>query len=289
VTGVSRLTPQGKETVGECESVISLVGAGPGAEDLITLRGVERLRDAEVVIWASSLIPPSILSYVDRSRCEIYDSAGMTLEDVVALYDANKDKKVVRLHSGDPSIYGAIQEQIDYLEEHNIDFEVVPGVTSVAAASAALQRELTVPGVSQSVVFTRLAKKTKGSMPHRETVSAYAKVGGTLCVFLSGSYPKELQDELLCEGSAYDVETPVAVVVRVGWDDEKLQMTRLGDLAATMNSIGARRTVLVLVGEALESEPLRSHLYNPSFAHKFRKKSVGNTVGRPTKALRSSL
>ncbi len=269
--------------------MISLVGAGPGAEDLITVRAVERLRAAEVVIWASSLVPESLLSYVAKDDADIYDSAVMTLEDVLRIYMTNRGKNVVRLHSGDPSVYGAIQEQIDFLNKNDIEFEVIPGVTSVGAAAAALERELTVPGVSQSVVFTRLAKKTSASMPNNEHLENYARAGGTLCVFLSGAYPKELQESLLVEGSAYDVDTPAAIFVRVSWEDEVVEKTTLGKLAISMKKIGARRTVLVIVGEALTKEPLRSHLYNPDFAHKFRKKSRGNTVGRPTAALRTSL
>ncbi len=269
--------------------MISLVGAGPGADDLITVRGAERLKKAEVVVWASSLVPKSLLSYVENSDALIFDSAAMTLEDVLSIYTSNRDKQVVRLHSGDPSIYGAVQEQVDFLKANEIDFEIIPGVTSVAAAAAVLERELTIPGVSQSVVFTRLAKKTSASMPSNEHLENYARAGGTLCVFLSGAYPKELQRSLLVKGSRYDKDTTVAILVRVSWDDEVIKVTSLGELAETMKDIGARRTVLILVGDALSKEPLRSHLYSPDFAHKFRKKSLGDTVGRPTKALRSSL
>ncbi len=269
--------------------MISLVGAGPGADDLITVRGAERLKKAEVVIWASSLIPEALLSYVEDKDAQIFDSATMTLEDVLSVYTSKKNRRVVRLHSGDPSIYGAVQEQIDFLRHSGIDFEVIPGVTSVAAAAATLQRELTIPGVSQNVVFTRLAKKTSASMPSDEHLENYARTGGTLCVFLSGAYPKELQKSLLVEGSRYDKDTTVAIIVRVSWDDEVVKLTTLGKLANAMKEIGARRTVLVIVGDALSREPLRSHLYNPNFAHKFRKKSLGDTAGRPTKALRSAL
>lgn len=269
--------------------LISIVGAGPGAYDLLTLRAVDRLNKADVVIWASSLIPAQVLNHTNADA-QLFDSASMTFEDVAALYKGSADCNVVRLHSGDPSIYGAIQEQIDFIIENNLDFEIVPGVTSVAAAAAILGRELTIPGAAQTVVFTRLARKTAASVPEGESVEAYARLGGTLAVFLSGAYPTELQEALLCENSAYSSETPAAVVVRASWPDEKVIMTTCGHLAESMKDLGARRTVLVLVGSALQQSPLRSHLYSPSFAHKFRKRSAaGETKGRPTSATRASL
>lgn len=269
--------------------MISIVGAGPGAYDLLTLRAVDRLSKADVVIWASSLIPEQVLGHV-HAGAQLFDSAAMTFEDVAAVYKESRDCNVVRLHSGDPSIYGAIQEQIDFLVLNDLEFEIVPGVTSVAAAAAIIGRELTIPGASQTVVFTRLARKTLGSVPEGESVEAYARLGGTLAVFLSGAYPSELQEALLCEDSAYNPETPAAVVVRASWPDEKVVMTTCGHLAQSMKEVGARRTVLVLVGNALQQSPLRSHLYSPKFAHKFRKRSVsGDTKGRPTSATKASL
>ncbi len=263
--------------------MITFVGAGPGDPDLITVKGRNRLAQADIVIWASSLVPKELLSFCG-SESVIMDSAGMTLEDVLEVYLANGAQNIVRLHSGDPSIYGAIQEQIDYCIDHEISFEIVPGVTSVAAAAAILNRELTIPTLSQSVVFTRLAGKTKASMPERERVSAYARIGGTLGVFLSGARPQELQDELLCEGSAFDESTPAAIVIRATWSDQQIIMTSLGSLARDMASSGANRTVLVIVGEVLNGPTQRSHLYSPSYAHRFRKRSLpGTTAGRPVK------
>ena len=263
--------------------MITFVGAGPGDPDLITVKGRNRLAQADIVIWASSLVPKELLSYC-KSESVIMDSAGMTLEDVLEVYLANGARNIVRLHSGDPSIYGAIQEQIDYCIDQQISFEIVPGVTSVAAAAAVLNRELTIPTLSQSVVFTRLAGKTKASMPEKERVSAYARIGGTLGVFLSGARPQELQDELLCEGSAFDESTPAAIVIRATWSDQQIIMTSLGSLARDMASSGANRTVLVIVGEVLNGPTQRSHLYSPSYAHRFRKRSLpGTTAGRPAK------
>ncbi len=263
--------------------MISFVGAGPGADDLITLRGLDRLSRADIVIWASSLVPEGILRHA-REGVELHDSSGMTLEDVLAIYEGSVGKNVVRLHSGDPSIYGAIAEQIEYCETRGMQFEVVPGVTSASAASAVLARELTVPGKAQSVVYTRLMGKTAASVPDGESVGAYARVGGTLAIFLSGARPGELQKELLCDGSKFDTQTPAAVLVRVTWPDEQVVMTTVGELKEAMDSVGARRTVLVIVGDALSGQgELRSHLYSPSFAHRYRKRSkVGETVGRPT-------
>ncbi|MGO9558965.1 MAG: precorrin-4 C(11)-methyltransferase [Acidimicrobiales bacterium] len=271
--------------MGELGGVISFVGAGPGAADLITLRGADRLRRADVVIWASSLVPEALLEHAGADAV-VHDSAVMTLEDVLGVYEASAGARVVRLHSGDPGIYGAIQEQIDWCATNERDFEIVPGVSSLAAAAAAVARELTIPKLSQSVVITRLPGRTKASMPERETLAAFAAIGATTAVFLAGARPAELQSELLGPGSAYTEATPAAVVVRATWPDEQVLRTTVGELAAAITSTGATRTVLVLVGETLrptgEQAAARSHLYSPSYAHAFRKRSrSGSTAGRP--------
>ena len=262
--------------------MISFVGAGPGAPDLITLRGRDRLAAADVVVWASSLVPEAILAHA-AAGAAIHDSASMTLEDVLAVYAAaGPDASVVRLHSGDPSIYGAIGEQIDWCVANERDFEIVPGVSSLAAASAAVGRELTQPGVAQSVVLTRLAGRTAASMPAGESVAAFAAHGTTMAVFLSAARPVELATELLAAGSGYSAETPAAIVVRASWPDERVVMTTVGDLAADMTALGTKTTVLVLVGPALAGAGGRSHLYSPGFAHMFRRRSApGTTAGRP--------
>jgi precorrin-4/cobalt-precorrin-4 C11-methyltransferase len=262
--------------------VISFVGAGPGAGDLITLRGAARLAAADVVVWASSLVPAALLDHT-RPGVEVHDSAGMTLEDVLAVYAARPDDAIVRLHSGDPSLYGAIQEQIAWCRANDRAYEIVPGVSSVAAAAAAVGQELTVPGVSQSVVLTRLAGRTSGSMPPGESVRSYAASGGTLAVFLSAARPAELQAELLAPGSAFDESTPAAIVVRASWPDEQVIRSTVGTLAADLEASGATLTTLVLVGAALaDAEPARSHLYSPAFAHRYRRRSrPGSTRGRP--------
>ncbi len=263
--------------------MISFVGAGPGAPDLITLRGRDRLAAADIVIWASSLVPAELLDHAGP-EVELHDSAAMTLEDVLGIYGAaNPDAAIVRLHSGDPSLYGAIQEQIDWCVAEGRAYEVVPGVSSLGAAAAALGKELTVPGVAQSVVITRLAGRTAQSMPARQAVGDYAGHGATLAAFLSGARATELQEELLGAGSAYDDQTPVAIVIRATWPDEEVVRTTVGNLAATLQATGARTTVLVLVGPALGDGPAqRSHLYSPDFAHGRRRRSrPGTTTGRP--------
>ena len=262
--------------------MISFVGAGPGAPDLITLRGAARLAAADVVVWASSLVPAAVLDHC-APDVTVHDSKTMTLEDVLAVYAAHPDDAVVRLHSGDPAIYSAIQEQIDWCVAVRRGFEIVPGVSSVAAAAAAIQRELTIPGLGQSVVLTRLAGRTAASMPARESVAAFAVHGATMAVFLSGARPDELQAELLAEDSGYGLDTPAIIVVRASWPDERVVTTTVGDLARDLAATGATMTVLVLVGDALRpaGAVARSHLYDPTYSHTYRLRSVdGTTTGR---------
>jgi precorrin-4/cobalt-precorrin-4 C11-methyltransferase len=263
--------------------VISFVGAGPGAPDLITLRGAARLSHADVVVWASSLVPEAVLNHCPPG-IEVYDSAEMTLEDVLAVYTAHDEAThIVRLHSGDPSMYGAIQEQLDWCLANGRSVEIVPGVTSVAAAAAALGHELTVPSLSQSLVLTRLAGRTSASMRPGEGVAAFAPAGVTMAVFLSGARPDELQAELL---AGYGPSTPAAVVVRVSWPDEQLVRTTVEEVADAIRSTGASRTVLVLVGDVLADMPVpaRSHLYAPEHTTTFRLRSApGSTTGRASR------
>lgn len=262
--------------------MISFVGAGPGADDLITLRGANRLANADIVIWASSLIPPTMLEHC-KDDVVLHDSATMTLEDVLAVYEANPDTPITRLHSGDPSMYGAIQEQIDWCDANERVFDVVPGVTSVSGAAAAIGRELTIPKRGQALVQTRLAGRTKASMRPNEDVKAFAPNGTTMAVFLSGAKPDELQAELLVEGTGYSRSTPAVVLVRVTWPDEQIHHTTIGDLAETIRSTGATMTILVLVGDVLEDIPVeaRSHLYSPAYTTAYRLRSdAGSTEGR---------
>jgi precorrin-4/cobalt-precorrin-4 C11-methyltransferase len=261
--------------------MISFVGAGPGAPDLLTLRGRDRLAAADIVVWASSLVPEAVLGHAG-AQAEVHDSAAMTLEDVLAVYERHPAAAIVRLHSGDPSVYGAIQEQIDWCVACDRAFEVVPGVSSLAAAAAAVGRELTGPRVAQSVVLTRLPGRTAASMPPGQSPADYAGHAATLAVFLSAARPAELQAQLLVEGSGYGPDTPAAVVIRASWPDERVVRTTVGRLGADMAATGATTTVLVLVGPALAEEPAaRSRLYSPAFAHRFRRRSLpGTTSGR---------
>ena len=262
--------------------MISFVGAGPGAPDLLTLRARDRLAAADAVVWASSLVPEAVLEHV-RPGAAVHDSAAMTLEDVLSVYAAaGPGAAVVRLHSGDPSVYGAIQEQIDWCRANGRAFEIVPGVSSLGAAAAAVGRELTVPGVAQAVVMTRLGGRTSASMPEGQSVAGFASAGATMAVFLSAARPAELAAELLTPASAYTPRTPAAIVVRASQPEEQVVATTVGHLADDLAATGARTTALVLVGPALDPGPAaRSHLYDPGFAHGFRRRSrPGTTAGR---------
>jgi precorrin-4/cobalt-precorrin-4 C11-methyltransferase len=251
--------------------VISFVGAGPGAADLLTLRAVDRLAAADVVVWASSLVSPAVLDHC-RPGVELHDSKVMTLEQVTGVYAAHPGVRIVRLHSGDPSVYGAIGEQIAWCVDHERDFEIVPGVSSLAAAAAAAGRELTAPGLAQSVVLTRLAHRTAASVPDRESVAAFARLGPTMALFLSAARPDALAAELTAAGSAYGEDTPAVIAHRVSWPDERLVRTTVGRLAEDIRALGASTTVLVLVGEALGAlgPPLPTHVYAAGYAHSFR-------------------
>lgn len=243
------------------------VGAGPGAADLLTLRGAEAIGAADVVVWASSLVHEDVLAHA-RPDAQLHDSATMTLEDTVAVYRraAREGLSVARVHSGDPSLYGALQEQIERCEELGLAWEIVPGVTSVSAVAAAAGRELTVPEVAQSLITTRLATRTP--MPDGEDLAGLAAHGTTMALLLSASRPRRLQQELL-EGG-YPPETPCVVGYRVTWPDERLVRCRLDGLAAAVRELGVTMHTLVLVGPALDAAGTRSHLYDPSFAHTHR-------------------
>jgi len=263
--------------------LISFVGAGPGAPDLLTLRALERLRAADVVIWASSLVPRAVVELA-KPGAEIFDSASMTLEDTLELFERRSDARLVRLHSGDPSLYGAIAEQLRWCRAHGRPVEIVPGVSSVHAAAAAAEVELTVPGLAQSVVVTRLPGRTAASVPSAESVRAWAKHRPTMAVLLAGARPAELRRELLADGEGYPPSTPVVVVARATWPDELVIRSDVEHLPEAMAATGRTTTVLVLVGDALDLDSgVRSHLYDPSFAHRFRRRSApGRSEGRPT-------
>ena len=244
------------------------VGAGSGAADLITVRGARLLSEADVVIWAGSLVNPELLSYC-RPDCEIIDSAKLTLEEVVeAIKNAEAaGKTTVRLHTGDSSIYGAVREQFDELDALGIDYDVTPGVSSFCGAAASLKAEYTLPGVSQTVIITRAAGKTP--VPEKESIASLAAHNATMVLFLSTSLTEKLQRELI-EGG-YTEDTPAAVVYKATWPDERIFRCTVGTLHKTVTENGLKKTSLIIVGGCMGEDYLRSLLYDPKFTTEFRK------------------
>ncbi|MHB1709874.1 MAG: precorrin-4 C(11)-methyltransferase [Acidimicrobiales bacterium] len=250
---------------------ISFVGAGPGAPDLITLRGAERLAAADVIVWAASLVPETLLRHC-RPDAVFHDSKSMTLEEVCAVYEAHPAAAIVRLHSGDTSVYSAVAEQIAWCRRNGREFDVVPGVTSMSAAAAAAGCELTVPGVAQTVVMTRLARRTGASMPPNESLVAAAGAGGTLALFLSIGHVRALVDGLMGHPADLAPDTPVVAAHRVSWPDERIVRTTLTDLPAVVEAEGFDAATMLLIGPALApAGPLRrSHVYDASYTTRFR-------------------
>ena len=250
--------------------MINFVGAGPGAVDLITVRGKQLLEQADIIIYAGSLVNPGLLEYA-RQGCEIHNSASMTLEEVIKVMKRGESegKAVVRLHTGDPSIYGAIREQIDMLEELKIDYKVCPGVSSFCGAAAALGAEYTLPGVSQSVILTRMEGRTP--VPPKEEISLMAAHQATMVIFLSSGMLEQLSERLI-EGG-YSKDTKAAIVYKATWDDEKVVRTTVGNLAQAAREHNISKTALITVGEFLGNQYERSLLYDPGFTHEFREAS----------------
>jgi len=249
------------------------VGAGPGAPDLLTLRGAAAIGAADVVIWASSLVHPGVLEHA-RAGAEIIDSAGLPMEGVLPYYEraAGQGLTVARVHSGDPALWGAVQEQLDRCAGLGLDTEVVPGVSSFTAVAARIGRELTIPEVAQSVILTRLGGG-KTPMPPGERVAEFARHGTTMALFLSAARSGQLQDELLSGG--YPADTPCVVAYQVSWPDELVLRCPLADLAATAKEHKLWKHTLVLVGPALAAGGTRSHLYHPGHFHGFRRAESG--------------
>lgn len=247
--------------------MIHFVGAGPGAPDLISLRGARMIREADVIIYAGSLVNPALLEE-RKPECVVYDSAYMTLEDVIGVMKvadaAGKD--VVRLHTGDQSLYGAIREQMDELIRLGIDYDDTPGISSFCGAAAALQTEYTLPSVSQSVIITRMEGRTP--VPEREKLRSMAIHGCSMVVFLSMGLIRDVQKELLA--GAYTEETPAAIVYKATWPEEKVFYCTVGTLAETAEKEGIRKTALIVVGDFLQKGYERSKLYDPGFTTEFR-------------------
>ena len=248
--------------------MVHFVGAGSGAPDLITLRGARLLGEADVVIYAGSLVNPELLT-LTKPGCELHDSAKLTLEEVIALVEAAEraGKTTVRLHTGDPSIYGAVREQFDELAKRGIVFDVCPGVSSFCGAAATLRAEYTLPDVSQTVIITRAAGRTP--VPERESIRSLAAHGATMVLFLSTALTETLQGELLAGG--YAAETPAAIVYKATWPEEKIFRCTVGTLHETAEENGLRKTALIVVGGCLGEEYLRSMLYHPDFTTEYRK------------------
>ncbi len=244
--------------------MIYFVGAGPGDKDLITVKGMELLKKADLVVYAGSLVNPALLDYC-RADCERVSSASLTLDEIIGcMAQRPETDTVVRLHTGDPSIYGAIREQMDALDRLNLRYEVVPGVSSLCAAAAALNAEYTLPGVSQTVIISRMAGKTP--VPERENIRALASHGATMVLFLSVGMLEKLCAELIAGGYAPD--TPAAVVYKASWPDEETVRGTLSTLPGAAAHI--KKTALVLVGDFINGGAEASRLYDPSFSHGFR-------------------
>ena len=250
--------------------MVHFVGAGSGAVDLITVRGKRLLEEADVIIYAGSLVNPELLSYA-KNGCEIHNSAKMTLEEVISVIKkAEEEKKTtVRLHTGDSSIYGAVREQFDRLEELGISFDVCPGVSAFCGAAAALRAEYTLPNVSQTVILTRMEGRTP--VPEREQIESLAAHGATMVIFLSAGQLEKLSARLI-EGG-YAPETPAAIVYKATWPDEKVVRTTVGELAAAGAREGITKTALITVGGFLGDSYDRSKLYDPAFTTGFREAS----------------
>lgn len=251
--------------------MVYFVGAGSGAPDLITVRGQRLLQQADVIIYAGSLVNPMLLEE-KKQDCEIFNSAKMTLEEVIAVIKRaeQQGKMTVRLHTGDPSIYGAVREQMDILDGAGIAYESCPGVSSFCGAAAALNLEYTLPDVSQSVIITRMAGRTP--VPEKEEIASFAAHQSTMVIFLSTGMLEKLQERLMAGG--YSKDTPAALVYKATWEEEETYICTVASLAKTAQEHNITKTALVIVGDVVtHSHYRRSDLYHPDFETEFRKKS----------------
>ena len=248
--------------------MVHFIGAGPGAPDLITLRGARLLAEADVIIYAGSLVNPALLEG-RKEGCAVYDSASMTLEEVLSVMEQaeREGKTTVRLHTGDPSLYGAIREQMDQLDRMGVPYDVTPGVSSFSGAAAALNAEYTLPDVSQSVIITRMAGRTP--VPEGEALAKMASHGCTMVLFLSTGLLEDVERELMKGGYAPD--TPAAIVYKATWPDQKVYRCTVSTLAETAKANHVTKTALITVGGFLGTEYERSKLYDPAFTHGCRK------------------
>ncbi len=251
--------------------MVYFVGAGPGAADLITVRGMHLLEQADVVIYAGSLVNPELLQYT-KEECQIYNSARMTLEEVFSVMTEAEEagKMTVRLHTGEPSIYGAVREQMDLLDEKNISYESCPGVSACFGAAAGLNLEYTLPEVSQSLIITRMEGRTK--VPEKESIESFAAHQASMAIYLSTGMLEELSRRLI-EGG-YKADTPAALVYKATWPEEQAFVCTVGTVARTAEKNGITKTALVLVGDVIAHTGYeRSRLYAPDFSTEFRNAS----------------
>jgi len=248
--------------------MVYFIGAGPGAVDLITVKGAELLKKADVIIYAGSLVNPELLNYAKKD-CKIFNSATMTLEEVIDVFVSEymSEKIMVRLHTGDPSIYGAIKEQMDLLDENKIEYSVVPGVSSFCGAAAALNVEYTLPNVSQTVILSRMEGRTP--VPADEEIAKLASHKASMVLFLTSSLIEQLSVKLIDGG--YTADTPAAIVYKATWPDQKIIKTTVSKLAESAKENNITKTALILIGDFLSSEYDRSKLYDKTFTHEFRK------------------
>lgn len=246
--------------------LVHFIGAGPGDPELITVKGARLIEEADFVIYAGSLVQERVLKYC-RPGAEVLDSAPMHLEEITAVMveRARAGKKVARVHTGDPSLYGALREQAAVLDREGVGYEVVPGVSSAFASAAAIKKELTVPGITQTVIFTRQAGRTP--VPEAESLSSLAKHGATICIFLSAAMIDKVVEEL---SAGYAPGTPAAVVYRASWDDELIITGTLADIADKVKAASIDRQAMIIVGRAIGEEGEASKLYDREFKHGYR-------------------
>ena len=248
--------------------MVYFVGAGCGAADLITVRGMRLIQRADVLIYAGSLVNPELLEYAD-SGCEIHNSAEMTLDDIISVMAQAEEagKTVVRLHTGEPSIYGAVQEQMRQLDDRNIKYESCPGVSACFGAAASLNLEYTQPEVSQSLIITRMEGRTK--VPEREQIESFAAHRTSMAIYLSTGMMAELSRRLMAGG--YPKDPPAAIVYKATWPEQKTVHCTVGTLAASTRAAGITKTALIVVGDFLAAQYDRSKLYDPTFTTEYRK------------------
>ncbi|GAA0069040.1 precorrin-4 C(11)-methyltransferase [Clostridium sardiniense] len=248
--------------------MVYFIGAGPGDVDLITVKGRETLKKADIVIYAGSLVSSEHMTFC-KEEAEIYNSAKMTLDEVIKVMADNKDKTIVRLHTGDPAIYGAIKEQMDELDKYDIQYEVIPGVSSFTAAASAIKKEFTLPSITQTVILTRVEGRTK--VPETEDLEKLAGIGASMAIFLSISMIDKVVEKLR---RGYGRNVNIAVVERATWQDQRVLLGTLDDISEKVKEAGITKCAQILVGDFIDCEYEKSKLYDKSFAHMFRDSQV---------------